>query len=77
MNAIFEYLVVIAAIIGFGVACSVTRKGFSLSIFLVSIVIGIAILIWRDILPVYLIIVCAVIMMIILFGDSNDGENDE
>jgi len=77
MNAILEYLVVIAAIFSFALASSITRKGFSTNIFMVSVIIGINLLVWQNMLPLWLMILCALIIIGILFTDNNGDDGDE
>lgn len=77
MNPIMEYLVVIVAIFCFALASSVTRKGFSTNIFMVSVIIGINVLVWKEVLPFWTIILCALIIVGILFTDNQGDDGDE
>ena len=77
MNVIMEYLIVIVAIFSFALASSVTRKGFSSNIFIVAVIIGINVLVWKNVLPFWTVILCALLMVGILFGDNRSDDNDE
>ena len=77
MNEIMEYLIVIVAIFGMSVFASKTRNGFSTNIFLVSVIISINVLVWQNVLPFWTIIICAFIIIGILFMDDSGSDGDE
>jgi len=70
MTDIMLYLVSIGAVFAFSMISSITKNGFSINIFLVSVAICIAILVWIPILPIYLIIVSVLFIVGILFSDG-------
>jgi hypothetical protein len=76
MNVILEYLVVIAAIFTFALASSLTRKGFSTSIFMVAVIVGINVLVWQDMLPLWTMVLSALMIVGILFTDGGDNEDE-
>lgn len=77
MNVIMEYMIVIAAIFTFSVLASLTRKGFSTNIFLVSVIISINVLVWQEVVPFWTIIICALLIIGMLFTDDSGGDGDE
>ena len=66
-----EYMVVVMGVLMFGLASAATRKGFSMNTFLSAIVIGISILVWKEALPFYTMIVCALIIIGLLFREND------
>jgi len=68
---ITDYLIVIGAILGFSIAASITKNGFSTNVFLTGVAICISVLIWVPMLPRYLIIVPILIITGIFFSGSN------
>ncbi len=77
MNPVMQYLIVIGATFAFSIFSSVTaRKGFSMNVFLASLVVCISVLVWKSMLPFYAIIFAGLIIIGILFSDkifSSDG----
>jgi len=71
--AVMDYIVIVSMIMAVSIACSVTRKGFSMGIFMSSIVTGIAILVWKDSLPFYALILAAIIIVMMLFRGGNES----
>lgn len=75
MNEIMPYMITIMAIFGISALCAATRKGFSLDIFLSSVIIAITVLVWKNVLPFSTIALCAVIIIGLLFSQgSDDGD---
>jgi len=68
---ITDYLIVIGAILGFSIAVSITKDGFSTNVFLTGVAICIAVLVWIPLLPRYLIIIPILIISGIFFSGSN------
>lgn len=79
MNEIMGYLISIVAIFGISVFTAMTRKGFSMDIFLCSVVIAISVLIWKNVLPFSTITLCALLVIGLLFshGGNTGDESDE
>jgi hypothetical protein len=76
MNPIMTYLMVIGAMFAFSTICALTRKGFSLHIFLTGFVISILVLVWQTVLPTYMIIIASLILVAILMVNDG-GDSDE
>lgn len=72
-----EYLVIIGAIFALSVASSITRKGFSTSIFLLAVIISINVLVWQEMLPYWTIILCLLLVAGIFFSDNTGDDSDE
>lgn len=75
MNEMLNYIIPIGAIFAFSIACAITRKGFSTQIFLVGIIISISVLVWKESLPFYTMIISALIITGMLFM-TTDGEDE-
>ena len=71
--AVLDYIVVISMIMIVSFACSMTRKGFSMGIFMASVCIGISILVWRGSLPFYALILAIIIIVLMLFRGGNES----
>lgn len=77
MSAIMDYIIAIGAVFGIAMACSLlSRKGidFSMGIFLTSLAIGIAVLVWIPLIPQYMIVLSILIIISQLFKDGNPLE---
>ena len=75
--AVMDYIVVVSMIMAVSIACSMTRKGFSMGIFMASIATGISILVWRSSLPFYALILAVIIIFIMLFRGGNESPVEE
>jgi O-antigen ligase len=62
-----EYIIVFGAALAFSMACSITRKGFSLNIFLCGISIAFIVLVWKGSLPLYFIVLAVIIIIAMFF----------
>lgn len=70
------YLVPIMAAIGISLACAmISKRGFSINIFITAISISIGILIWTGIAPYYTIVISILLIIGMLF--SNTGQPQE
>ena len=74
---VIDYIIVICAILIMSIACSITRKSFSLGIFMASVVIGISVLVWRESLPFYALILAIIIVVLMLFRGGNESVTEE
>jgi len=74
---VLDYIVIICMIMVVSIACSMTRKGFSMGIFMASIATGISILVWRSSLPFYAMILAVIIIFIMLFRGGNESPIEE
>ena len=74
MNEIMGYLITIIAIFGISAFCSMTRKGFSLDIFLSAFVVALGVMIWKNMLPFSTIALCGIIVMGLLFSQGSDDD---
>jgi hypothetical protein len=76
-----DYLIAFGAIMGIATLCSMMHsKGeveFSGGVFLITIAISIALLIWIAILPTYMIIVSVLIIVGTMLGGSEIGASNE
>jgi hypothetical protein len=78
MSGIIEYLVITMAVIGMSMACAILKGGgFSFHIFLVSAAIGIALLVWIPLFPVYMISISILILVAMLFSPNPSGVSGE
>ena len=77
MNIILEYIVIIGAMLVVCFASSMTKKGFSMNIFMISLIIAISVLVWKNMLPFYTIIFIALIMIAMLFAEGKEVAIDE
>lgn len=76
MSIISDYLIPTVAIFAFSAASAfMATKSFSLNVFLISMAIGIAILVWIPAFPVYMIIISILILVGLLFKDTGIGED--
>jgi CHASE2 domain-containing sensor protein len=75
MNEILEYLVVIGMAIAVSAATALLKErgAFSKNVFLSSLAISICILIWIPLVPMYMILVVALIMLVMLLGTGSDA----
>lgn len=78
MSGIMDYLIPMIAVLVIAFACAVLRKKgeFSINIFLSSISVSIAVLVWIPLVPSYMIVFSILILVGMLFakGDSTTGE---
>ena len=75
--AMMDYIIVIGALVVVSAACSLTRKGFSLGIFIAAISIGICILVWGDMLPFYALVFTVILIVMQLFKDEKNESISE
>lgn len=74
-----DYLIPIVAVFLMSIATSfiANRREFSLNIFMASMAIGISILVWVKILPIWTIVISVLIIVLMLFtekGGTISGE---
>ena len=74
MLSIMEYALITICLFGVSFACSITRTGMSTQTFLTAMTIGIGVMIWRDIFPFYMVIVCGAIIIGMLFNGGSEHE---
>jgi len=72
MVGMMDYIVVIGAVIAMSAACSINirKMTFSTSTFLTATTIAISVMVWQEMLPFTAIVFCALIIVIMLFGDK-------
>ena len=69
-----EFTIGIVAVIGFSFLCAwYQRNSFSMNVFLSSVAIGIAILVWIPVVPASFIVVSILIIAGMWFGDRFFG----
>lgn len=71
--AVIDYIVVISMIMVVSIACAMTKKGLSMGIFMASVSTGISILVWRESLPFYALILAITIIVLMLFRGGNES----
>lgn len=69
MTSIMTYLIPIAIVLGFAMLASLANREFSKNIFLTSIAVGIAIMIWIPMLPSFLISLSILCIIAMIFAD--------
>ena len=74
---VLDYIVVVSMIMVVSFACSMTRKGFSMGVFMASVCIGISILVWRSSLPFYALILAIIIIVLMLYRGGNEKVVDD
>ena len=74
--SVIEVIVPIAALIVVSAACAITRKGFSVGIFMAAISVGISILVWSTMLPFYALTFAAIMIVLILFKDGTPSRSE-
>ena len=75
--SMMDYIIVIGAMVVVSAACSLTRKGFSLGIFLAAMSIGISILVWADMLPFYALVFAIILIVLQLFKEEKTADLSE
>jgi hypothetical protein len=71
---ITDYLIAFGATFAISIATSYSKDGFSTDIFLLSVAISICILAWIPIVPVYTVLISALILVGMLVKQTDSGE---
>lgn len=70
-----DYIIPFALVLGFSLATSITAtRKFSMNIFLASVAVGIAVLVWIPIIPRYSIALSVLIVIGILLSDKDQTD---
>lgn len=70
-----EYIAIIGMMLALSTACSVifSERRFSLNIFLTAIVMSMSVLIWKQMLPFWIIVFAAAIVVLMFFKKSQES----
>lgn len=69
MSGIFDFLIGIVAVIGMSALCAIiTKRVFSLKLFLTAMNLGFCILMWQGLLPMWMIVVVILSITAMLFA---------
>jgi len=76
---IFRMMIPVGSLAVLAIICSRSNSGFSRNVFLSSMAIGIAVLVWVPVLPTYMIVVSVLLMSGLLYsgGSFEGGDLDE
>lgn len=79
MSGIMDYAILFGVVMGMSSACAfnIKNKSFSSSIFMISAAIAISALVWLSLFPLYIITIPVLIIIIMVFSDSNGDTSNE
>lgn len=66
----FNFIIPVAIVLAIATASAIANKRFSKNVFLTSIAVGMAVMIWIPLLPSFMIVVSILCIVGMIFSDS-------
>lgn len=66
----FDFIIPVAIVLSIATASAIANKRFSKNVFLTSIAVGMAVMIWIPLLPSFMIVVSILCIVGMIFSDS-------